>query len=105
MAVTIDIGEWNDIHPLDKKDIGVRLALAAERVAYRDTTVIASGPMFQSMRTEGSRIILKFSDVGTGLVDRGGGGTLRRFAVAGTDRIFLWAHAMIEGRRGRRMGR
>jgi sialate O-acetylesterase len=97
MAVTVDIGEWNDIHPLDKKDVGVRLALAAERVAYQDTTVVASGPLFQSMRKEGSRIILKFSDAGTGLVARGEGGTLRGFAVAGTNRIFLWAHATIEG--------
>ncbi|HEX7573356.1 MAG TPA: sialate O-acetylesterase, partial [Bacteroidota bacterium] len=86
MAVTIDIGEWNDVHPLDKKDVGLRLALAAERVAYRDTTVVGSGPLFQSMRTEGNRVILKFSNGGGGLIARGGG-ALRCFAVAGTDRI------------------
>ncbi len=96
MAVTIDIGEWNDIHPLNKKDVGIRLALAAERVAYRDSTVVASGPMFQSMRTEGNRVILRFSDAGGGLVAKGGGG-LRGFAVAGADRIFFWARATIEG--------
>ena len=96
LAVTIDIGEWNDIHPLDKKDVGLRLALAAERTAYGDSTIVASGPVFQSMRTEGNRIILKFSSTGSGLVERGGGG-LGGFAVAGADRIFLWAHALIEG--------
>jgi sialate O-acetylesterase len=44
MAVAIDAGEWNDIHPLNKKDVGERLALAAERLAYANQDVVASGP-------------------------------------------------------------
>ena len=47
MAVTIDIGEWNDIHPWDKQDVGNRLALVAEKVAYGEN-VVHSGPLFQS---------------------------------------------------------
>jgi sialate O-acetylesterase len=96
MAVTIDIGEWNDIHPLDKLDVGRRLALAAEGVAYGDTAVVYSGPAFQSMSRGGDKIILSFSSVGGGLVAKGGR-SLKYFAIAGADRKFVWAHATIEG--------
>jgi sialate O-acetylesterase len=96
MAVTIDAGEWNDIHPLDKKDVGDRLALAAERLAYGDTSVVASGPIFQSARVDGNKIILSFTGIGSGLLVRGGG-DLQQFAIAGTDKKFVWADARIEG--------
>ena len=56
MAVTIDIGEWNDIHPLNKEDIGKRLALAAQRVAYNDEKIVYSGPIYQSMKIEGNKV-------------------------------------------------
>jgi sialate O-acetylesterase len=96
MAVTIDAGEWNDIHPLDKKDVGDRLALAAERLAYGDTSVVASGPIFQSARIDGNKIILSFTGIGGGLLVRGGG-DLQQFAIAGTNKKFVWADARIEG--------
>ena len=96
MAVTIDVGEWNDIHPLDKKDVGNRLALAAERVAYGDTSVVSSGPLYQSSTIDGNRVILTFTNTGSGLIAEGGG-DLRCFAVAGADRKFVWANAKIEG--------
>jgi sialate O-acetylesterase len=96
MAVTIDAGEWNDIHPLDKKDVGDRLALAAERLAYGDTSVVASGPIFQSARIDGNKIILSFTGIGSGLLVRGGG-DLQQFAIAGTNKKFVWADARIEG--------
>jgi sialate O-acetylesterase len=96
MAVTIDIGEWNDIHPLDKKDVGWRLSLAAQRVAYGDTQVVSSGPLYQSMSIQGNRILLRFLDTGAGLIAKGGG-ELRSFAIAGADRHFVWAKAAIEG--------
>ncbi|HEV3326010.1 MAG TPA: sialate O-acetylesterase [Puia sp.] len=95
MAVTIDVGEWNDIHPLDKKDVGDRLALGAERIAYGDSSVVDSGPIFQSMRHDGDKIILSFKNVGSGLMVKGGG-DLQQFAIAGPDMKFVWADARIE---------
>ncbi|MBI3110393.1 MAG: sialate O-acetylesterase, partial [Ignavibacteriales bacterium] len=96
MAVAIDIGEWNDIHPLKKRDVGKRLALVAQSVAYGDEGVVSSGPVYQSMRIEGNRIILTFSHMGGGL-SVNGGGDLRQFAIAGADKQFVWAQATIEG--------
>ena len=95
MAVTCDIGEWNDIHPLDKKDVGLRLALAAQKVAYGETSVVSSGPLYDSMRIEGRKIVITFTNTGSGLMARGGG-RLKYFAIAGADRHFLWADARIE---------
>src|SRR5208283_2110369 len=94
MAVTIDIGEWNDVHPLDKKDVGDRLALAAQKVAYDDSRVVYSGPLYQSMRIEGNKIILTFSNIGSGLMAKGG--ELKGFAIAGSDKKFVWGDAKIE---------
>jgi sialate O-acetylesterase len=96
MAVTTDIGEWNDIHPLNKEDVGNRLALAARKLAYGDKKVIHSGPIYQSMKTEGNKITLTFTDIDGGLVAKGGG-ELRYFAVAGADKKFVWANAKIKG--------
>jgi sialate O-acetylesterase len=94
MAVAIDLGEWNDIHPLNKKDVGKRLALAAQRIAYNDMDVISSGPIYQSMEIKGDSIILTFSDTGSGLMVKGGG-ELKHFAIAGQDKKFVWATAKI----------
>jgi len=96
MAVTIDIGEWSDIHPLDKKDVGERLFLAAEKVAYDDKDVIYSGPIYQSMKIEGNKIILTFTNIGSGLEAKGDG-ELKSFSIAGADKQFIWAKAKIEG--------
>ncbi len=95
MAVAIDIGEWNDIHPLDKKDVGRRLFLAAEKVAYGDDTVDYSGPIYKSMKIEGNKIILSFDNIDGGLVAKGGK-ELKSFAIAGADKHFIWAQARIE---------
>jgi sialate O-acetylesterase len=96
MAVTIDIGEWNDIHPLNKADVGTRLALAAQKIAYGDATVEDSGPVYQSMKIEGGKIVISFTHTSNGLWAKGGG-ELKHFAIAGTDKKFVWAHASIEG--------
>lgn len=96
MAVSIDIGEWNDIHPMNKRDVGARLALAAARVAYGDSAVVSSGPLYKSMRVEGDSLIIDFTSTGGGLSARGAD-TLRQFAVAGADGKFTWAHATIQG--------
>jgi sialate O-acetylesterase len=95
MAVTIDLGEWNDIHPLNKQDVGKRLALAAQMVAYGDEKVVYSGPIYQSMKIEGNKIILTFTNTGGGLTAKGGG-ELKYFAIAGADKKFVWAKAKIE---------
>ncbi|MCX6132914.1 MAG: sialate O-acetylesterase [Ignavibacteriales bacterium] len=95
VVVTIDLGEWNDIHPLNKKDVGKRLTLAAAKMAYADETVVSSGPVYTSMRTEGNKIILSFTNTGSGLVAKGK--DLDGFAIAGADKRFVWAHATIKG--------
>lgn len=95
MAVIIDIGEANDIHPRNKADVGKRLALAAQHVAY-GKKLVYSGPMYDSMKVEGNKIRLKFKHVGGGLIAKDGP-VLKGFAIAGEDRKFTWANAKIEG--------
>jgi len=96
LAVISDVGEWNDIHPLDKQTVGHRLALAAEKVAYGDAKVVASGPLYQAMKTSGNQVELTFASVGGGLVAKGGG-PLAGFTVAGADHQFVPAQARIVG--------
>ena len=94
MAVVVDIGEANDIHPRNKQDVGRRLALWALVKNYGQKLVY-SGPIYKSMKIDGSKIILHFEHVGGGLV--AAGGPLKGFAVAGADRKFVWADAKIDG--------
>ncbi len=96
MAVAIDIGEWNDIHPLNKKDVGERLALAARKVAYGEKDIVYSGPIYKCMKIKGNKIVVAFTDIGGGLVVKGGG-ELKTFAICGPDKKFVWAKAKIEG--------
>jgi len=95
MAVTIDAGEWNDIHPLGKKVVGERLALAAMNLAYGNDKIVYSGPIFKSAVLDSNRIILEFDHTGSGLMVKGGG-DLYHFAIAGADRKFVWAEAVIK---------
>jgi sialate O-acetylesterase len=95
MAVAIDLGEWNDIHPDRKKPVGDRLAVAAEKIAYGEN-IVCSGPIFQSQQIEGNKIILSFSNIGSGLITNDGE-PLSEFAIAGEDKKFVWASAKIEG--------
>ncbi|QNA44224.1 sialate O-acetylesterase [Lacibacter sediminis] len=95
MAVAIDLGEWNDIHPDNKKDVGIRLALAARKLAYKEELVY-SGPLYQSAKIDGSKIILSFQHTGSGLITNDGE-ELSEFAIAGADKKFVWAKAKIEG--------
>ncbi|SHH52838.1 sialate O-acetylesterase [Chryseolinea serpens] len=96
MAVTIDIGEWNDLHPLNKEDVGKRLALAAQHFAYHDKKVVHTGPTFLSMRDEGNKLILTFANIGSGLSSKGE--ALKHFTIAGVDKNFVEAQAVIRGR-------
>lgn len=95
MAVTIDIGDPADIHPRNKLDVGKRLFLLARNVAYHEN-IVASGPLYESMVTEGQKIKIRFNSVGAGLEARGGL-PLKGFAIAGSDEKFYWADAVIEG--------
>ena len=95
MAVTIDAGEWNDIHPLGKKIVGERLALGARKLAYNDEKIVYSGPLYKSSVKEADSIKIEFDHIGSGLVVKGGG-DLYYFSIAGADRKFVWAEARIE---------
>lgn len=96
MAVAIDLGEWNDIHPLGKKGVGERLALAAEHLAYGDQQVVYSGPLYKSAVSEGNKVVLRFDHTGSGLMAKEGG-DLSQFAIAGADKKWVWAKAVIQG--------
>ena len=95
MAVSVDIGEGNDIHPVNKRDLGDRLALAAMHVAYGEKHIVYSGPIYSAMKKERGRIVLSFTNSGSGLVARGGG-KLMWFEICGTDGIYHPAEARIE---------
>ncbi|MCL1933420.1 MAG: beta galactosidase jelly roll domain-containing protein [Candidatus Azobacteroides sp.] len=95
MAVAIDIGEWNDIHPLNKKEVGKRLALQARSLAYGEK-MGCDGPVYQSSITDGNRVILSFK---AGTDDLLPVDELKGFAVAGSDGIFKPAQASIDGKR------
>lgn len=99
MAVAIDVGEWNDLHPLNKRDVGVRLALAAQHIAYGDTQAVPSGPLYDGMQVVDGKITIDFKHVGSGLVAKGNeaSGALQHFAIAGADQQFVWANAVIAG--------
>ena len=95
LAVAIDIGEANDIHPRNKQDVGGRLALAARGIAYGQS-IEYSGPVFKSMEVTGGKARLRFEHVGGGLVAKGGE-PLKGFAIAGADERFVRGEATIEG--------
>ncbi len=97
MALAIDIGNPDDIHPRNKQDVGKRLALAARKVAYGDNEAIYSGPTFESMTIDGSRVRLKFKNIGSGLWVKDKYGYVRGFAVAGADKKFAWVKGYQEG--------
>jgi sialate O-acetylesterase len=97
MAVTIDIGDGTDIHPKNKQDVGYRLALAAQAIAYgRD--VIYSGPLYKSMTIEDDKIRLHFKYVYGGLSRKHSPKPeVDGFEIAGEDRKFFAADAKIDG--------
>jgi sialate O-acetylesterase len=94
MAVTIDIGNPDNVHPTDKVDVGVRLALAARALSYGED-ISYSGPMFRQATPEGSAIRVWFDHHAKGLVAKDG--ALTAFEVAGLDGKFVAATATIDG--------
>lgn len=95
MACIIDIGEANDIHPKNKQEVGRRLALIANKQVYKQAG-IASGPVYTNFRKEGNRIRIDFTNTGSGISTRDGKEVMG-FAIAGKDKKFYWAKAIIEG--------
>ena len=91
LAVTIDLGKANDVHPHKKAEVGQRLALSALGTTY-GKNIAHAGPPYESMQVEGNRIRIRFKHIGSVLAARGG--ELNGFAVAGTDRVFHWANAL-----------
>ena len=100
LAMTIDIGDAKDIHPRNKQEVGRRLALVARKLVYGETNLVHSGPEFAEMKIElpkGDKIRLHFKNVGGGLRIKPGDEKLKGFVVAGADKNFVWADAIIEG--------
>jgi len=107
MAVIIDIGQANDIHPRNKQDVGWRLAQWALHQTYNKKNVVPSGPLFKGHKVEGRSIRLTFDNTGGGLIvgkkvgleptTEVKDGKLQRFAIAGEDKKWYWADAKIDG--------
>ncbi len=108
MATIIDIGEADNIHPRNKQDVGKRLSLWALKNDYgKKDILVTSGPIFKDMKIEGNKIRVSFDSIGSGLmVGKKTGlaptaedkeGKLQRVAIAGADKQWVWADAVIEG--------
>lgn len=95
MAVTTDIGNAKDIHPTNKQDIGLRLSAIALNNVYGKKRVF-SGPMYKSMEIKGNEIILTFNNTGTGLATSDNSENLKGFEIAGADKVFHSAKAIIK---------
>ncbi len=94
MAVIIDIGDTNDIHPRDKVDVGHRLAVWALAQTYHQTLEY-SGPLYDSYTIEGDQVRIQFKHA-AGL-KTSDGQSPKAFAIAGADHKFYWADARIDG--------
>jgi sialate O-acetylesterase len=94
MAVAVDIGEADDIHPKNKREVGRRLSLAARAMAYGEK-IVYSGPMFRQAAREDRALRVWFDHPGGGLTARGG--RLRGFEIAGDGGAYVPAEARIDG--------
>ena len=94
IAITIDLGEAEDIHPRRKQEVGSRLAQWARAEVYGES-VASCGPLFKQAQFSGNRCVISFDHAADGLVAKGGE-PLKQFAIAGADRQFHWADAVIE---------
>lgn len=95
MAVTTDIGNAKDIHPTNKQDVGLRLATIALNNVYGKKRVY-SGPAFKSQEVKGNEIILTFNNIGTGLATSDNSENVKGFEIAGSDKVFHSAKAIIK---------
>ena len=95
LAVSIDTGHAIDLHPKNKKPIGLRHAYLALKNTYKKD-IIGSGPSYETYNIQNNKIIINFKSTGSGLTT-GKPGALNSFAIAGNDRVWHWADAKIEG--------
>ncbi|NQV34628.1 MAG: 9-O-acetylesterase [Phycisphaeraceae bacterium] len=95
MAVTLDLGEKNNIHPSNKKDISRRLIMWAVKDIYGEGRTVCQGPRLEAMRFEENQAVLRFYRTYGTLVAKGG--ELRGFTIAGKDHVFHPAKAVIKG--------
>lgn len=95
MAVTIDIGDAKDIHPKNKQDVGLRLALIARAKVYKEK-IAYSGPVYRSYKIKSDKIKILFKHIYGGLQTKNNQ-DLKGFAIAGEDKKFYWAKATIKG--------
>jgi len=96
MVVTNDIGDFNDIHPRNKQEVGRRLALLARQQTYGETGLVASGPTFKAMSIEQGKIRVRFDHAGSGLASRDGK-PLDSFEIIGPETDWTPADAVIDG--------
>jgi len=94
-AVIIDIGDANDIHPRNKQDVGLRLSLAARKIAYGEN-IVYSGPTYKNHKIKKNKIVVSFTNTGSGLIIKDKNSYVKEFAIAGADKKFYWAKAEIE---------
>ena len=94
LAATLDVGEAEDIHPKNKRPVGERLALLARRQVYGEA-VADSGPRYQGLTVAGPVVTVRFTRTDGGLTVRGE--ALTGFVIAGSDRVFVPARAVIRG--------
>lgn len=95
MAVIIDIGDADDIHPKNKQDVGKRLALLALSDTYGEN-IISTGPLYDSYLITDREIEISFKN-GSSKLKTSNGEPLKGFSIAGPDRKFYWADAVIKG--------
>ncbi|ULC58035.1 beta galactosidase jelly roll domain-containing protein [Flaviramulus sp. BrNp1-15] len=94
-AVIIDIGDADDIHPRNKKDVGYRLSLGARKLAYNEN-ILYSGPTYKSSEINGNKIEITFNYTESGLNNTDKYGYVKGFTIAGADKNFVWAKAEIK---------
>lgn len=96
-AVTIDIGDADDIHPRNKQDVGLRLALNALHNDYGAANLVYSSPTYKSVEFRDGRAVVSFNNIGSGLKVHNNYGYVQGFSIAGADKKFVWAKAYIDG--------
>ncbi|RYF14632.1 MAG: hypothetical protein EOO42_17695 [Flavobacteriales bacterium] len=97
IAITYDVGEAKNLHPLNKQDVGKRLALIARREIYQEENLVCYGPIFKSAVPLNNTLLISFQPSNSPIVAKNGDKVLNNFKVAGADQVFYPAIAMLDG--------